>query len=148
MKYFNCCSLLRCRPLNSETEWKWKSLKFCSSALIFAETTIVLFLYMERGPWGIFWLFSEFIWILEHPERSEIVILLNAWVEQILGDETSLLSSSVFCFVWFFLSMVDITDSKLKIWVRAVSMKFSFQIFYFIKSLPPPRPPCPSPWAF
>ena len=49
---------------------------------------------MERGPMGIFWLFSEFFRTPEHPERDNIVVRLNAWFEQILGDKTSIFSSS------------------------------------------------------
>ena len=51
-------------------------------------------LYIKRGPRCTYWPFSEFFRTLEHPKRCKIVVLLNAWFEKILGDETNLFSST------------------------------------------------------
>ena len=48
---------------------------------------------MERAPRGIFWPFSDFFWTPENPKRGKIVVLLNASLEEILGDKPSLLEA-------------------------------------------------------
>ena len=53
--------------------------------LHFCRNCKFLFLYIEGGPRVIFRPFSDFFWTLEQPHRGEIVFLLNAWFEKILG---------------------------------------------------------------
>ena len=79
-------------PSPKLSDWVKKSQIFQFRAH-FCRNCKFLFLYIKWGPRCTYWPFSEFFRTLEHPERCKIVVLLNAWFETILGDETNLLAA-------------------------------------------------------